>query len=137
MNTKPSEPEKSSHTDDTIRQTSSSPQPAESSQNERGPRALPHRDGFLRCCACPGHCRTLCHGPPLEKELLSRDVSSIAQEIDSVVKFRSTVIGIGAGIVEVDTLLNRRLDRFMAALREHLPDFLSLEIINERGKSWP
>ncbi len=51
-----------------------------------------------------------------------------------MVKFRSAVIGIGAGIVEVDTLLNRRLDRFMATLREHLPDFLSLEIINERGE---
>ncbi|HMK37206.1 MAG TPA: hypothetical protein VK463_19185 [Desulfomonilaceae bacterium] len=72
---------------------------------------------------------------PLEKELLSREVRWVAGEIDAAVKLKSAIITTAAGIIEVDTLLeNGNLEKLLRTLREHLSDFFSLEIINDRGE---
>jgi hypothetical protein len=72
---------------------------------------------------------------PLETKVLSREVRGLAEEIDSMVKLKTAVITTAAGVVEVDTLVeNGRLEAYLRTLRERLPDFLSMEIINDRGE---
>lgn len=72
---------------------------------------------------------------PLEKELLSREVRGLADEIDALVRLKTAVITTAAGIVEVDALVeNGPLESFLRTLRERLPHFRSLEIINDRGE---
>ncbi|MGO9568817.1 MAG: hypothetical protein ACLP5H_14880 [Desulfomonilaceae bacterium] len=72
---------------------------------------------------------------PLEKNLLSAEVRSLATEIDSGVRTRSSLITMVAGNTELDSFLESGgLDKMLNALRSNFPDFLSVEITNDHGQ---
>jgi hypothetical protein len=72
---------------------------------------------------------------PLEKNLLSAEVRGLATDIDAAVRTRSSIISMAAGDSELDGFLaTGGLDQLLSALRNHFPDFLSVEATNDRGQ---
>ncbi len=72
---------------------------------------------------------------PLEKKLLTAEVRSLATDLDSVVRIRSSLISFTAGNAELDSFLQSGgLDKMLDALRQQFPDFLSFEATDERGQ---
>lgn len=72
---------------------------------------------------------------PLENNLLSAEVRSLATELDSTVRMRSALIRITVGNSELDSFLQSGgLDKMLYALRQQFPDFLSFEATNDRGQ---
>jgi hypothetical protein len=72
---------------------------------------------------------------PLEKNVLSAEARSLATELDSAVRMRSSLISITAGNSELDAFLESGgLDKMLSALRKQFPDFLSIEATNDRGQ---
>jgi hypothetical protein len=135
MNTEISSPVNSNRTDEKSRQVSCRQTALEYLSGKGG--SLRYIVGIVSCAAVlvlglGEHYTTVV---PLKKELLAAEVHSVARQIDATVKLRSEVISMAAGRVAADSLLsNGRLDKFLATVREHLPDFRSLEIINDRGE---
>ncbi len=72
---------------------------------------------------------------PLEKSLLSAEARSLATDMDSTVRMRSSLISTAVGNSELDGFLEAGgLDKLLSALRKHFPDFLSVEATNDRGQ---
>ena len=72
---------------------------------------------------------------PLEKDLLSSEVRGLATDIDAAVRMRSSIISMAAGNSESDGFLETGgLDNLLSALRKHFSDFLSVEVMNDRGQ---
>ena len=72
---------------------------------------------------------------PLEKGLLSAEARSLATDMDSAVRMRSSLISTAVGNSELDSFLEAGgLDKLLSALRKHFPDFLSVEVTNDRGQ---
>ncbi len=72
---------------------------------------------------------------PLEKCLLSAEARSLATDMDSAVRMRSSLISTAVGNSELDSFLEAGgLEKLLSALRKHFPDFLSVEVTNDRGQ---
>ncbi len=73
---------------------------------------------------------------PLETRVLAEQARSLAKDLDAVVKARCAAIHVAAGSLDIDNLsASGGLERLLADLRAILPDFSSLEIINDEGQT--
>lgn len=72
---------------------------------------------------------------PVENELVAQDVKFITDRIDSLIKLRSFLVISAAGKGNLETFLEKGgLEKLSASIRESFPDFLSLEVVNDRGE---
>jgi hypothetical protein len=96
--------------------------------------------GFLALACIPvmivASAKQLRRAGDLEKRLVADKVCQVAGQVDALVAVRSAAVKMSAGSLELENLnSSAELNKILTNLKELFPDFLSIEICNERGQT--